>query len=55
MCTIIILDIERDWPEQTDPDQTLQNVATEQGLHCLPLIQQHFRNNNRQCDRFLQA
>ena len=30
------------WPEQTDPDQTLQNGASSQGLYCLLLIQQHF-------------
>ena len=23
-----------------DPDETLQNVVSDQGLHCLPLIQQ---------------
>ena len=29
-----------DRPEQTvDPDETPQNAASHQGLHCLPLIQ----------------
>ena len=27
-----------------DPDQTPQNAASDLGLHCLPLIQQYFRN-----------
>ena len=26
-----------------DPDQMLQNVASHQGLHCLPYIQQYFK------------
>ena len=25
-----------------DPDQTTQNAASDQGLHCLPLIQQFY-------------
>ena len=25
-----------------DPDQTLQNVASDQGLHCLPLLRQFY-------------
>ena len=29
-----------------DPDQMPQNAASEQGLHCLPLIQQYFRHIN---------
>ena len=27
-----------------DPDQTLQNAASDQGLHCLPLIQHYFKH-----------
>ena len=27
------------WPNSVDPDQTPQNAASDQGLHCLPLIQ----------------
>ena len=26
-----------------DPDQTPQNVASDQGLHCLPYTQHYFR------------
>ena len=25
-----------------DPDKTSQNAASDEGLHCLPLIQQYF-------------
>ena len=28
------------WTNSADPDETPQNVASHQGLHCLPLIQQ---------------
>ena len=28
------------WANSVDPDETQQNVASHQGLHCLPLIQQ---------------
>ena len=28
------------WANSVDPDQMLQNAASDQGLHCLPLIQQ---------------
>ena len=28
------------WANSVDPDQTPQNAASDQGLHCLPLIQQ---------------
>ena len=28
------------WANSVDPDETPQNVASHQGLHCLPLIQQ---------------
>ena len=28
------------WANSVDPDEILQNVASHQGLHCLPLIQQ---------------
>ena len=28
------------WANSLDPDQTPQNAASDQGLHCLPLIQQ---------------
>ena len=30
-----------------DPDQMPQNVASDQGLHFLPYIQQYFRNIKR--------
>ena len=42
--TIITLSIGTDKPEQNsvDPDQMLQNAASDQGLHCLSLIQQIF-------------
>ena len=28
------------WANTVDPDEMPQNVASHQGLHCLPLIQQ---------------
>ena len=28
------------WANSVDPDQMPQNVASDQGLHCLPFIQQ---------------
>ena len=28
------------WANSVDPDEMPQNVASHQGLHCLPLIQQ---------------
>ena len=28
------------WVNSVDPDQKLMNLASDQGLHCLPLIQQ---------------
>ena len=28
------------WANTVDPDKTLQNAASHQGLHCMPLIQQ---------------
>ena len=28
------------WTNSVDPDQTPQNAASDQGLHCLPLVQQ---------------
>ena len=28
------------WANRVDPDKMLQNVASDQGLHCLSLIQQ---------------
>ena len=35
-------------PEETvDPDQMLQNVVTDKGLHHLLLIQQYFGHINR--------
>ena len=38
---VFTLCIRKDSPEQTvDLDQTQQNTASDQGLHCLPLIQQ---------------
>ena len=30
-----------------DPDKTMQSAASEQGLHCLPYIQQYFKHINR--------
>ena len=41
MNSVITLSIETDRPEQTvtvDLDQTPKNAASDQGLHCLPLI-----------------
>ena len=35
------------WANSVDPDQMPQNVASDQGLHCLPLIQHYFRQINR--------
>ena len=34
------------WANSVDPDQTPQNTASDQGRHCLPLIQQ-FRHVHR--------
>ena len=31
-----------------NPDQTLHNAASDQGLPCLPLIQQYFRHIKQQ-------
>ena len=31
----------RAWANSVDPDQTPQNAASDQSLHCLPLIQQY--------------
>ena len=28
------------WSNSVDPDETPQNAATHQSLHCLPLVQQ---------------
>ena len=41
--TVLTVHIRTDGPKQTvlDPDESLQNVASLQGLHCLPLIQQY--------------
>ena len=30
-----------------DPDQMMQNMASDQGLHCLAYIRQYFRHINR--------
>ena len=30
------------WANSVDPDQTPQNAASDQGLHCLKIIQQFF-------------
>ena len=38
--TIIMYMDRQAWANSIDPDETLQNVASYQGLHCLPLIQQ---------------
>ena len=32
------------WANSVDPDETPQNVASHQGLHYLPLIQQFLDN-----------
>ena len=32
------------WANSVDPDQMQQNTVSDQGLHCLPLIQHYFRN-----------
>ena len=34
------------WANSVDPDQMLQNAASDQGLHCLPLIQRYFKHIN---------
>ena len=34
------------WANSVDPDQTQQNAVSDQGLHCLPLIQQVSRHIN---------
>ena len=45
LSTIITLSIRTDRPEQTvDPDHMPQNVASDQGLHCCPLIRQYFKH-----------
>ena len=31
------------WTNSVDPDQRLQNAASDQGLHCLPFIKEYFR------------
>ena len=31
------------WENSAEPDQTPLNVASDQGLHCLPLMQQYLR------------
>ena len=44
--TIITLNIGRDaFVNNVDPDQTPQNAASDQGLHCLPYIQQYIRTH----------
>ena len=35
------------WANSVDPDQMLQNAASDLGLHCLPLIQHYFRHISR--------
>ena len=35
------------WANSEDPDQTPQSAASDQGLHCLPLIKQYFKRLNR--------
>ena len=49
LLTVITLSIETDMPfaNSVDPDQMLWNTASDQGLHCLPYIQQYFRQINR--------
>ena len=43
--TIITLSIGTDMPEQTvKTEQMLQNVASDQGLECLPFIQQYLKH-----------
>ena len=33
------------WADREEPDQMLQNAASDQGLHCLPLS--HIQHTNR--------
>ena len=33
------------WANSIDPDQTPQNAASDQGLHCLPLTQQFYKHS----------
>ena len=40
------------WPNSLDPDQMLQNAASDQGLHCLLLIQQFFGTTDSKMDLF---
>ena len=35
------------WANSIDPDQMLHSAASDQGLYCLPLIQQFFKHINR--------
>ena len=35
------------WAKSEEPDQTPQNMAPDQGLHCLLLIKQYFGHINR--------
>ena len=35
----------RAWANYVDPDQMPQNVASDQGLHFLPLIQQFYTHS----------
>ena len=39
------------WANSIDPDHTAQNVASDQGLHYLTLIQQFFKHMNRYAHR----
>ena len=34
------------WANSVDPDQMMQNAASDQGLHCLELILRFFRHMN---------
>ena len=42
------------WANGVDPDQMPQNVASDQGLHRLPLVQQYSNHIYKQWNRLLQ-
>ena len=52
MCNIVYRNNPGYWDRQAfansvDPDQTPQYAASDQGLHCLPYIQQYFKHIKR--------
>ena len=42
------------WANCVDPDQTPQNAASDQGLHCLPIIKQ-FLDSSTVCKMDVQS